>query len=284
MGRKLSVVVLVGLVLLSGAVVQAGSASAQTAPGPCELSADEVAGFPVIVLQHDLSCGSQQALPAAADGAFWLNLNGHTLSVAAGVDLDGTTPVVISNGQLQVLGPSLTIAHSVLWQIQEVPIPSFEFEKSIEYLGPAIADSTFLYTNLTVVPSGHAVSLERNLIYSGSLSVQDNSTTGLPVGNLALDMQGNVAFTSTVFVTADSIASGRIANNLVFAGRGLYVQAGAIAQLTVAGNEALFASGQGIAITGTGAAGVTDGGGNRDIWNLATGPLVPNCIGIVCTT
>jgi hypothetical protein len=301
MGRKLSVAVMVAVVLMSGAVVQAGAASAQVAPGACELSADELAGFPVITLQHDLWCVTR-ALPASADGAFWLNLNGHVLNLGADVGLDGTTPVVISNGWMFINDPFVhEIDHAVLWHVTvvgEASLYGAGAPPTVVYRGPAIVDSVIGGVNVVVESSGHSIVLQRNAFLrntvnfgSKPVTVADDATTGQPVAPLTVDIQNNVGDTG-ILVRADTIASGQIANNFyvdpniagsVLDGPGLAVQAGAINQLAVTGNVSLYATGPGLSITGAGAGGVTDGGGNRDISNQVAGAGVPNCIGIVCT-
>jgi hypothetical protein len=282
MGRKL-VIALIGSVLLLGStVMQAGAASAQVVS--CDLSADELAGFPVITLQHDLSCFGSKALPDAVDGAFWLNLNGHTVFMGDG-DIDGTTPAVISNGTLLANSGVHHIDHAVLWKVStyDAGLPFEPAHPAIDYRGPAIVDSYISGTTLTVEPSGHSIVLQRNQFLSDGVTIADDATTGQPVAPLTVDLQNNVTDNTGIVVRADTIASGQIANNFFFYGPTLQVQAGAVQQLTVAGNVALWATGPAISITGAGAGGVTDGGGNRDIWNLATGLGVPNCVGIVCS-
>jgi hypothetical protein len=288
MGRKLLIALVGSVLVLGSSVVEAGAASAQAAPGLCDLSADELAGFPVITLQHDLYCS---ALPASADGAFWLNLNGHALHLSG--DLNGTTPVVISNGSLILNDSELhEIDHTVLWQVTVVgPEGLFQViaPPTVVYRGPAIVDSTIGGANLTVEPTGHSIVLQRDTFLANKLetglrpvTVVDDATTGQPVGPLTVDIQNNLGDMG-IAVRADTIASGQIADNLFINDPGLQVQGGAVQQLAVTGNVAVLAPGPGISITGAGAANVTDGGGNRDIWNLVTGAGVPNCIGIVCS-
>jgi hypothetical protein len=282
---------MVAVVLMSGAAVQAGTASAQVAPGPCELSADELAAFPLITLQHDLSCGTT-ALPASAAGAFWLNLNGHRISVYAGANFDASAPAVMSGGVLSLDSTVHVIDHTVLWAVTvEGPVTPFvpEPAPTVVYRGPAIVSSVFGFTNLTVAPTGHSIVLRGNVFVgalfsyeTGPVTVADDVTTGQPIAPLTVDIESN--FTNMgIVVRADTIASGQIANNLLFDGRGLAVQAGAVNQLAVTSNTGWLANGPAISITGAGASGVTDGGGNRDISNQVTGAGVPNCIGIVCT-